>query len=120
MGHGSETHDLAVAQSQILAAKRRMEGQDGLQDQGKYMHLYLSELIFGTVFGILLFVSFLLIFVDRQMAVYAAGFTAVIALAHVAVKTRKVITTRKKRAEDLRQLAIEKEKTNETTEANNA
>ena len=120
MGHGSEHLDLGMAKAQIQAAGKRMAGKDGVQDQTRYMRVYLAELFLGSLFGFLLFATLFLAVIDPPMAIYSGAATAISALAFVTVKVRSSMAIRKKREHDLRQLAMEKDKTNKTMEAQNA
>jgi hypothetical protein len=120
MGRGSEFLELGIAQAQINAAKHRMSGANGLEAQHRYMRSYLAELLLGTLFGMLLLASAYFLFFDRSLLAYTAWPLAVSAFGYIAMKVRQRAKIRKKRAEDLRQLAIEKDKTDSDTEAKNA
>lgn len=120
MGRGAEFQELGIAQSQMTAAKARMNSAQGLEAQHRYMRAYLAELFFGTLFGILSFASLYLLIFDQSLAPYALAPMTVAAVGYVGTKVRRNVQIRKKRAEDLRQLAIERDKTENETEAKNA
>jgi hypothetical protein len=120
MGRGSEFQELGMAQAQITAAKHRMSCDNGLEAQHSYMSFYLAELLFGSLFGILLFTSALFLFSDRSLLAYSAWPLAVSAFGYITTKSWQIAKLRRKRTEDLRQLAIEKDNTDSDTEAKNA
>ncbi|WP_029065587.1 hypothetical protein [Labrenzia sp. DG1229] len=120
MGRGSEFQELGIAQSQITAAKTRMQGTQGLEAQHRYMRFYLAELFFGTLFGMLLFATVAFWIIDRSVVAYAAWPLTVATIGYVATKVWRSVAMRKKRAEDLRLMASEKDKTENETEAKNA
>lgn len=120
MGRGSEYEELGIAQAQITAAKTRMSGKNGLKAQHRYVRLYLVELLFGVLFGMLLFASAIFWISDQSLVAYAVWPLIVVTIGYVAIKIWNVVAVRKKRAEDLRHLAIVREKTENETEANNA
>lgn len=120
MGRGSEFQELGIAQSEITAAGRRMAGPGGIHAQHRYLHEHTVEVFFGTLIGMLLFALMLFWIFDPKLVPYAAWSLAVVSVGFVACKIWRIHALRKKRAEDLRLLAIKRDKTENDTEAKNA
>ncbi|WP_306145020.1 hypothetical protein [Roseibium sp. MMSF_3412] len=120
MDRGSEFEESGIEQAQIKATERLLQVQDGLEAQQRYKRTYHVESFFGPLLGTLLVATLVLLIVDRSLVGYAGVMFVVATLGYVAVKVWNTRSTRKKRAEDLRLMAIERDKTENETEAKNA
>lgn len=112
--------ELAIAKLQAKAAGERLAGPNGLKEQEKSNTSFFGELVSGTLCGLFALVSVLLLISDRTLGLYSLGLTAVCAIIFSAVVFRKRSAIRRKREQDLRDIANEKRTSDKVTETENA
>ncbi|WP_434051987.1 MAG: hypothetical protein RDA78_22385 [Roseibium sp.] len=120
MGLGSEFEESGTAKAQIKATDRLSQVEDGLEAQQRYKRTYHVEEFFGLLIGTLLLATLVFLIFDRSLAGYAGAMFVVATFGYAGVKIWSIRSMRKKRAEDLRLLAIERDATEKSTEAKDA